>query len=262
MKNHYNQIIFILLFLLTLCHAETPTSISLESNVTTLNLEEKAKLTVLATYSDGSTSELDANIEYIITPSDSVDVNGSVITAKKDSNVTVQAKVGTTLSNTLNLTIAWVVNGHTLPPEPDKTLNDSTLLGVDVNDNGVRDDVERWIYEEYKDKHPVHIDIGMQAGRSYKLVLETPERAKEIYPKVEKAIYCEGYYKYEAEFFNEENLIKNNIVDRHFRHKRYFNTKERMDAYEQYDTLLSGDSYTLPDGQEMKAMCDFDTSKY
>jgi hypothetical protein len=26
---------------------------------------------------------------------------------------------------------AVVINGHTLPPMPDKTLNDSTLLGID-----------------------------------------------------------------------------------------------------------------------------------
>jgi len=242
--------------------ASTLTSLNLESNVTTLNVGEKAELTVLATYSDGSTSEIDANVEYIITPSDSADMNGTVLTAKKDANVTVQAKVNGVLSNTLSLTIAWVVNGHVLPPEPDKTLNDSTLLGIDTNNNNVRDDVERWIYETYKDKHPIHIDIAMQAARGYKLVLETPERAKEIYPEVEKSIYCEGYYKYEAEFFNEKNLIEKNIDNGHFRHKIYFNTKERMDTYRQYDTLLSGDSYTLPNGKEMKAMCDFNTSKY
>jgi len=55
------------------------------------------------------------------------------------------------------------IYGHRLPPEPDTVVNNSTLLGIDVNNNGVRDDVERWIYETYKDKHPIHIDIAMQA---------------------------------------------------------------------------------------------------
>ena len=242
--------------------APTLTDLSLESNVSTLNVGEKAELTIIGTYSDGSTVELDANVEYIITPSDSAEMNGTVLTAKKDSNVTVQAKVNGVLSNTLNLTIAWVVNGHTLPPEPDKTLNDSTLLGIDVNDNGVRDDVERWIYEEYKDKHPIHMDIGMQAGRAYRLVLETPERAKEIHDEVNKPIYCQMYYEFNAKYFNEKILIKENVLDEYFRSKIYFNTKERMDAYDQYDTLLSGDSYTLPKFKERKAMCDFNSSKY
>lgn len=38
-----------------------------------------------------------------------------------------------------------VINGYVLPPEPDHTENDKTLLGIDVNDNGMRDDIERYI---------------------------------------------------------------------------------------------------------------------
>lgn len=37
------------------------------------------------------------------------------------------------------------INGFSVPPEPDAKLNKSTLAGVDVNANGVRDDVERAI---------------------------------------------------------------------------------------------------------------------
>jgi len=120
----------------------------------------------------------------------------------------------------------------------------------------------RWIYKEYKDKHPVHIDIAMQAARGYKLVLETPEKAKEIHGEVNKAIDCQAYYKYSAKYYNEPILIQENAVDKYFRHKVYFNTKGRMDTYIQYDTLLSGDSYTLPSDEERKAACDFNTSKY
>jgi hypothetical protein len=41
-----------------------------------------------------------------------------------------------------------VINGYTLPPEPDHGENDKTLLGIDVNHNGMRDDVERYIIIE------------------------------------------------------------------------------------------------------------------
>ncbi len=37
-----------------------------------------------------------------------------------------------------------------LPPEPDKAENDATLAGIDVNTNGIRDDVERAIYFKYQ----------------------------------------------------------------------------------------------------------------
>lgn len=35
------------------------------------------------------------------------------------------------------------INGNAVPPEPDSSLNNSTLAGIDTNGNGVRDDVER-----------------------------------------------------------------------------------------------------------------------
>ena len=152
------------------------------------------------------------------------------------------------------------INGHTLPPEPDPIINNSTLFGIDVNNNGVRDDVERWIYQTYKDKHPIYIDIAMQAGRAYKQVLKTPERAKKIRERVNSPLYCASYYEFGAQFFNDPILVHERI-DAPVKSK-YFNTKERSDVYWQYDTLLSGGSYALPKYDKRKSFCDFNTSKY
>ena len=41
-----------------------------------------------------------------------------------------------------------VINGITVPPEPAPDINNATLAGVDVNNNGVRDDVERRLAEK------------------------------------------------------------------------------------------------------------------
>src|SRR3990167_1446886 len=38
-----------------------------------------------------------------------------------------------------------------LPPEPNKADNDTTLAGIDTNENGIRDDVERAIYFKYQE---------------------------------------------------------------------------------------------------------------
>ena len=43
------------------------------------------------------------------------------------------------------------VTGDNLPPPPNKQENDATVEGVDVNNNGVRDDVELAIFEKYPD---------------------------------------------------------------------------------------------------------------
>lgn len=40
-------------------------------------------------------------------------------------------------------TSSEVINGIHVPPEPDATINNSTISGVDSNNNGIRDDVDR-----------------------------------------------------------------------------------------------------------------------
>jgi len=240
--------------------APTLTGMTLESNATTLNVGERVQLFVTGTYTNGNRKKIDANISYTVTPSDKADINNGMLTAKKDGNVTVQATLDGKTSNPVTLSIYWEVNGHRLPPEPDPTVNNATLLGIDSNNNGVRDDVERTIYKTYQNKHPIHIDIGMQAARGYKLVLEYPERAKEIHEEVNSPIDCNWYYKAYAKFLNEPLLVNENIVTKIF--SIYFNTKERKDLYSKYDSLLSGGTYVLPEIEDMKSKCDFDTNVY
>ena len=159
-------------------------------------------------------------------------------------------------------TYSETINGHTLPPESDPKINNSTLLGIDSNNNGVRDDVERWIYKTYKDKHPIHIDIAMQAGRVWQKVLVDPNKAKEIHPSISGASSCEAYFRVcvkdsEKNKYNLERISSSDIFV-----GAVFNTKERWDAYIQYDALLSGDTYSIPRCSKKKNLCNFDTSKY
>ncbi len=140
-----------------------------------------------------------------------------------------------------------VIHGHTLPPEPDPVVNNSTLLGIDVNNNDVRDDVEIWIYKTYKDKHPIYVDISMQAARGYKKALQMPQAAREIYKEVNSALYCEFYYKDYADIFNDPMLINqyDYLVGYDLREEIYLNTPARLKAYRQYSNALSGGSYPL-----------------
>ena len=45
--------------------------------------------------------------------------------------------------------LVWNDINGTLPPEPDPTENNATLVGVDSNQNGIRDDVELAIFKKY-----------------------------------------------------------------------------------------------------------------
>ena len=248
----------------------TPTlsSLSLESNATTVNVGETVQLFVVGTYSDNSTKAVDENISYIITPSDSAEVNGSVLTALKDGNVTVQAKVGTTLSNAINLNITWTVNGHTLPPEPDPQVNNATLLGVDVNDNGVRDDVERWIYDRYKNSHPVMIPLKMQAARAYQKVIVDPKKAYKTTKYIDDAQNCEwAFTSLSANYFGRKPLVLIEPEDaiKEDKEMEYvqYNTAQRARAYANYNQTLSGGVFELEDPSEKWIEnCDFNTTKF
>ena len=227
-------------------------SVAVDVNTTTEHSDDENVTTQ-------SPDEGDTTTDENVTTESSDDVNitdeNATVEIHDDDNTDVN-------ENTTPTPTPTIINRHTLPPMPDKRLNDATLLGIDSNNNGVRDDVEIWIYETYKDKHPIYIDIAMQAGRSYKKILEMPEKAIEIDDEVTAPYYCLSYYKDYAKYFNEPLLFdkNDNITDDVYR--IYFNTDDRMDTYDEYDTLLSGGMYPLPKLDKMKSFCDFNTSKY
>ena len=70
-----------------------------------------------------------------------------------------------------------VINGYQLPPEPDTVINNSTLLGIDSNNNGVRDDVERLIISE-EAKHPhfpkTHTALSLQYAWAWQKIMVAP----------------------------------------------------------------------------------------
>ena len=67
-----------------------------------------------------------------------------------------------------------VINGYILPPEPDQEVNNGTLLGVDSNGNGVRDDVEIYITQRFQNFQNAHIDraIAMQYARATQIIIQ------------------------------------------------------------------------------------------
>ncbi len=85
-----------------------------------------------------------------------------------------------------------VIHGHTLPPEPDPTINNATLGGVDSNANGVRDDVERAIYKKYDNK--LDAVVLMDVSKFFQRTLVEPlANAKDIAQYDTKIIDCEVF---------------------------------------------------------------------
>ena len=156
---------------------------------------------------------------------------------------------------------AIVIDGHTLPPEPDETLNNSTLLGIDVNDNGVRDDVERWIYleMEIQNGYPkIERAIGVQMAGAAQMALTDPSNKDDI---VHKAITasrdCWTWYNYikDNHTYGASGKFSRALKD------KTFNTRERLKTYLQYDATLGGRIFTSTPTLQTKSQCTTDIDK-
>jgi hypothetical protein len=143
-----------------------------------------------------------------------------------------------------------VINGFKLPPEPDEDKNNETLLGIDFNHNGIRDDVERWVITHYANdpKYPkTKTAIALQyAKASQYIISHDPEYAyeNETFEIFDRAMDCEGYWiNTVTKDMNSSTYIsfdlENRIFDNTFKAKM-FNTEERTKAYWQFNGSLSG----------------------
>jgi len=233
-------------------------SLKLTIEKTSLNIETNTTLKVVATYQDNTIKDVTNEVEWIYADKLALDIKNNILkTLHKDTNIFLQAKYNNKLSNRVVLEIYIEINGHKLPPMPDETLNNATLLGVDSNNNGVRDDVERKIYAVYK--RPVEQAYMMQDAKWYPQTLEDPvaaAKSKELEKEHWNLYSCNGYL--------EDNIgikLSDNTVS--FMENAYFNTKERMRAYIEFNEAMSGGVYHIPmhDEDFRRENCDFNTTK-
>lgn len=152
-----------------------------------------------------------------------------------------------------------VVNGFKLPMEPDPVVNNASLLGIDSNDNGVRDDIERYIIKTYKDEK-IAIEIGFQLARAYNAVIENPANAEETTMIMSAAIDCETYFDTYTKLFKEDFYLENEIDSKLFKSMN-LNTEERIRAFLVHNKLLSGGVYRSTNIKDMKKSCTFDVEQ-
>ncbi len=246
-------------------------SLTLHIIQTLLNKDHNTSVNVTALYDDNGSEDVTHRIEWRVEPKGTVSIKSNTLTALKDGSATIQAKVGNTLSNTVKLNIYWEVDGHKLPPEPDPKVNNATLLGVDLNCNGVRDDVERWIYKTYS--HPIERALLMQDARyeqsilkNYSAIIDRDNKIlKELNVIEDNYLSCMFYWKRKHSNENFQLSLYSELEG--FQHK-YFsepikkiqrNTIERINARNELEKAVSGGVYSLPEPDKSK--CDFNATE-
>jgi len=147
-------------------------------------------------YDTGAEKNITTQVQWSVSDSQivTVDANNATLKALKEGTTSVTAKMESIETN-MTIVVYKEINGHRLPPEPDSQVNNSTLLGIDLNDNGVRDDVERYIIiEEAKNPNfpKTQTAISLQYVWAWQKMIESPTIERRAY--LEKASACQEYF--------------------------------------------------------------------
>ena len=146
-----------------------------------------------------------------------------------------------------------------LPPDPGEA-GKATLLGIDVNNNGVRDDVERYIafrFQGYPNAQKEKA-IAMQYARATQKILADPSKALETTKLIERVMSCHYYYieqntdgksrDFYYKFADKHRIINDTLED------IIYNTRDRVNTYLTYEAKLSG--HSLSSGSNTLDQCD------
>ncbi len=216
---------------------DAPIVTTLDVNVTRVELSEhnNSTIKVTATYDDNATEDVTQKATY--TSNDgSVDVDKGTITTNIEGSATITVTYGGKTTN-FQVEVYELIEGHLLPHEPENP--DATLLGVDENDNGVRDEVERWIYKDMPTYHHPEIErvVAMTKAKALQMALADPTNKDDKVIKAEdRARACWFYYS-DARSLPFDGAVEkfgNRLMD------KQFNTRERLKIYLDYDYTLKG----------------------
>ncbi len=180
------------------------------------------------------------------------------VTEKTDLVFELKAKFDDPVHDEITITVfpILIINGVRLPPEPLPEENNATLVGIDSNDNGVRDDVERAIYTTYPTK--IRQQILMQSAKGHQLMLADPDGVENAVKWGEiitdKRLACKSY------LFRTFD-ISFDLKSTDFLENTLYNTQNRVKRYLRYNHALSGGVYGIKEDEIFEGACEFDVSE-
>lgn len=137
-----------------------------------------------------------------------------------------------------------------LPPDPGEA-GEQTLLGIDSDNDGVRDDIQRYIYITYPREERVRLAL-FQTARVYQELLlhsDDPEIVHENVKKLYRSMDCLYYIK---------NGVDNAMDIDDELNAKILNTKERSLKYIKSNNNLAGKTTKMTPIEERKNCCLFD----
>jgi hypothetical protein len=131
------------------------------------------------------------------------------------------------------------------------TQRDDTLSGKDLNDNGVRDDVEEYVKQKFH-KDPFQEALFMEAAKRIQEIITLPaDTSDAVHLELDKALLslytCRDYILYRE----DEEHIDQEMLNKTLFKAKVLNTEERLSAYIEHKKKLPLDFSDLS-AQQLK----------
>jgi hypothetical protein len=138
--------------------------------------------------------------------------------------------------------------GSNLPPIPDQNLSDSTLAGIDANQNNIRDDVELALFKMYPTSTPLRAAALQYAQTlsSYFIYVKYYKSYKAITNKEDRDWGCIA--EVTSDIFGRSQAYSTSIKISNM----IFNTKQREGEYIEIENAY----FSNPDKVKYEKVCD------
>lgn len=144
--------------------------------------------------------------------------------------------------------LTWSYSYQGFPPDPGEA-GKTTIAGVDSDNDGVRDDIQRFIVLKYGDSQKTKLVLKQTAIALQNILVNSSDSAvaQENAERLSRAIECSHY-------ISPDNAADINDQLR----GEFLNTVERSRAYLAFDAMLSGKIVRVKKSSEYKSSCSFD----
>lgn len=147
--------------------------------------------------------------------------------------------------------VRLIIEGANKVAAPDERENNRTVKGVDSDNDGIRDDIQRWIDEEFSSQPDVRLGMRQIAIANQLELLTVANREQSIIAsrKLLDSINCLG------------SIVGTDAATKYQREHdaKLLNTKDRLNANIKSNSNFSGQAYELKNSkEEERALCDFD----
>ena len=191
-------------------------------------------------------NDLELTITINVPPDAIVGEYGGVIQLKQATVGKNQRVIAKPLP--IELVITEQEDDEVLPPDPGGA-GKQTLLGIDSDSDGVRDDIQRYIYFAYPDNEKVRVALTQIAIEYQGLLSQASDPDAAFNHATRMARHGECLFYIQGEISSDTRAALK---------AEFLNTRERSIAYIKYSNSLGGEMIFGAPVQDWKNSCNFD----